>query len=103
MFVKEQYLAEVQDGYCEEGKWCNAKMMTLTDEEMKSGVSPRYCKSKEEAQQYIDRAIRKGQKRAMYGSHLGTPPFSLYSEPNEKDLITNTRIRKRQVSEWEEV
>lgn len=103
MFVKEQYLAEVQNGYCKEGEWWNAKMMTLTDEEMKSGVSSRYCKTKEEAQQYIDRAVRRGQKSAMYGSHLGTPPFSLYSEPNEKDLIINTRIRKRQVSEWEEV
>lgn len=93
--MKKQYLAEIRNGYCKEGEWWNAKTMMSTE--------GRYCKTKEEAQQWIDKAVKKGQHNAMYGSHLGTPPFSLYSEPNEKDLVVETRIRVRQVSEWKEV
>lgn len=99
--MKEQYLAEIRNGYCKEGEWWNAKMMMLTDKDIKDGKGGRYCKAKEEAQQWIDKAVKKGQQIAMNGHHLGTPPFSIYSEPSEKDLVIETRIRVRQVSQWE--
>lgn len=94
--MREQYLAQIQNGYCKEGEWRNAKKMLTTE----GGI---YCKTKEEAQQWIDKAVKKGQRSAMNGTHIGTPPFSLYSEPNEKDLVVATRIRVRQVSEWEDI
>ena len=88
--TKKQYLAQIQNGWCEEGDWWNAKMMFSTG---------RYCKTKEEAQQWIDKAIEKSTQRSI----IGTPPFSLESDPCEKDRITATRIRVREVTDWEEV
>ena len=93
---KEQYFAQVQNGFCEEGTWLNAKTMITLDK-------GRYCKTKEEAQEWIDKAIKNGQRLATKKHVLGTPPFSIESDPDEKHLITATRIRKRMVTEWEEV
>ena len=94
--MREQYLAQIQNGYCKEGEWWNAKTMLTTE-------GGRYCKTKEEAQQWIDKAIKKGQYNSTHKTHIGTPPFSIESEPNEKDLVVATRIRVRQVSEWEDI
>ena len=93
--MKEQFLAQIQNGYCKEGEWWNAKAMLSTE--------GRYCKTKEEAQQWIDKAVKKGQQSAIKGTTIGTPPFSIYNKPDEKDLVIATRIRVRQVSEWEDV
>ena len=93
--MKEQYLAQVQNGYSK-GEWWNAKTMLTTE-------GGRYCKTLEEAQSWIDKAVSKGIELATKKHVMGTPPFSIESEPDEKNLITNTRIRKRKVTEWEEV
>lgn len=101
--MKEQYLAQIQNGYCKENEWWNAKMMMLTDEDMKNGNTGRYCKTLEEAKQWIDKAVRKGQRLATHKNVIGTPPLSIESAPNEKNLVINTRIKKRLVTEWEDV
>ena len=93
--MKEQFIAQIQNGYCAEGEWWNAKLMYSTE--------GRYCKTKEEAQQWIDKAVKKGQELAMNKHVIGKPPFSIESGPDEKNLVTNTRIRKRMVTQWEEV
>lgn len=92
--MKEQYLAEIQNGYCKEGEWWNAKYML--------SMEGRYCKTKEEAQEWINKAIENGQRLATKKHVMGTPPFSIEFQPNEKDLVKATRIRKRMVTEWEE-
>ena len=94
--MRDQYLAQVRNGYCKEGEWWNAKTM-------QSFENGRYCKTLEEAQMWIDKAVQKGIKTSQHGSTIGNPPFSIYNEPSEKDLIIETRIKKRQVTEWEEV
>ena len=90
MEMRRQYLAQIQNGWCEKDEWWNAKTMFTTN--------GRYCKTKEEAQGWIDKAIEKSTKKSV----MGTPPFSLEIEPKEKDKITATRIRVREVTEWEE-
>lgn len=92
--MKEQYLAEIQNGYSE-GKWWNAKTMLSTE--------GRYCKTLKEAKSWIDKAVERGIRTAEKGHTLGKPPFSIFTEGSEKDLVTATRIRKRKVTEWEEV
>ena len=89
--MKEQYLALIQNGYCKEGEWWNAKLMFAAE--------GRYCKTKEEAQSWINKAIEKSTKKHI----IGTPPFSIESNPTEKDKIIATRIKVRKVTEWEEV
>ena len=48
---------------------------------------------------WIQKAIDKSTKAHI----MGTPPFSIESRPSDKDKILETRIRVRQVTEWEEV
>ena len=93
--MREQYLAQYQNGFCKDDQWYNAKKV---DDLFNS----RYCKSLEEAQGWIDKAIKKGQRLATQKHVMGTPPFSIESEPDEMCLVTRTRILKRQVTEWEE-
>ena len=92
--MKEQYLAEVRNGFCKENEWWNAKVMHSTE--------GRYCKTKEEAEKWIQKAVEQGQRLSTEKHVLGTPPFSIESGPDEKNLIVDTRIRKRMVSQWEE-
>ena len=89
--MKKQYLAQIRNGWCKENEWWNAKTMFTTD--------GRYCKTKEEAEMWIQKAIDKSTKTHI----MGTPPFSIESRPSEKDKILETRIRVREVTEWEEV
>ena len=89
--MKTQYLAQVQNGYCKKDEWWNAKMMCST--------KGRYCESLDEAQMWINKAIEQSTKKHV----IGTPPFSIESMPTDKDIIINTRIRKRQVTNWEEI
>lgn len=93
--MKEQYLAEIQNGYSD-GKWWNAKTMQTTE-------GGRFCKTREEAKSWIDKAVQRGIQTAEKGHTLGTPPFSIYTKGSEKDLVTASRILRREVTEWEEV
>ena len=93
--MREQYLAQYQDGFCKDDEWWNAKAMQT--------LNGRYCKSLQEAQEWIDKAVKNGQRLATHKHILGNPPFSIESEPNEQHLVKATRILKRMVTEWEEV
>lgn len=94
--MKEQYLAQFQNGFCEKNVWLNAKTYLSYNES-------RFCKTKKEAEEWLNKVIKESQKLATKKHTLGKPPFSIESEPDEKHLVVNTRIRKRIVSEWEEV
>ena len=94
--MKEQYLAQFQNGFCGKDNWLNAKLYLKYDEN-------KFCKTKEEAQEWLDKVIKDGQKLATEKHVMGNPPFSIESQPDEKNLVTNTRIKRRYVSEWEEV
>jgi len=98
--MKEQYLAQVQDGFCSTDQWYNAKKWSDTSN-MFNGAC--YCETLDEAKECIEKCVRRGQKLATEKHVMGTPPFSIESDPDERHLIVNTRIRKRMVTEWEEV
>ena len=97
--MKEQYLVQYQNKFLErKGMWMNAVLMH-------SKENKRYASSLKEAQEYLDKAIKHGQRLATKGStqEIGHTGLGISVEPNEEMLVTNTRIRKRQVTEWEEV
>ena len=97
--MRKQYLAEIQNGYCKENDWWNvAVMLSEPPEEYH-----RYYKTLEDAQAGIKKAVEKGQELATKKHVMGTPPFSIESAPSEKNLVTATRIRVREVSEWETI
>ena len=95
--MKEQFLAQYQNGFSEnENCWYNAIWE-------QSGYKKRYATTASEAKLALEKAMKKGQELATKKHVLGTPPFSIESEPDEKHLVTRVRIRRRQVTEWEEV
>lgn len=97
--MKEQYLVQFQDKWNEEkNRWANAVLML-------TGGDKRYASTLEEAQSYLDRVIKERQKMATkgYTQEIGKSGLGVTFEGNEGMLVVNTRIRKRQVTEWEEV
>lgn len=97
--MKEQYLVQYQTKWSEErDTWMNAVWM-------QSGCEKRYANTLEEAQRYLDKAIARGERDATRGStqEIGHSGLGISFEPNEGLRVTKTRIRKRKVTEWEDV
>ena len=97
--MKEQYLAQFQ---CEidakENRWLNAVWMGSNGEK-------RFADTLEEAQLYLDKMIQRGINHSKYGDtqEIGNSGLGISVEPSNILLVVNTRIRKRKVTEWEEV
>ena len=97
--MKEQYLAQVQFQWqTEDGKdeWWNARFVEGT---MKQG---RYFDNLESAQRCI-RNVIKSNKQMSVVQHSGLISVELTDRDIKRTSIVNTRIRKRLVSEWEEI
>lgn len=99
--MKEQYLVQYQtkwDVEKGEDRWWNAVWL-------QSGCNKRYASTLKEAQEYLNKAIQNGEKNATKWTtqEIGHSGLGISFEPNEGMRVVNTRIRKRQVTEWEEV
>ena len=93
---KYQYLAQFKDGYAaKNGRWLNAKMCM--------GGDSNYCESEEEAGRWLKKAIELGLKYSKKGSTIAVNGIGISTDPSNMHLVVGTRIRKRKVTEWEEV
>ena len=96
--MKEQYLVQYQNKFMEkEGRWYNAVWLH-------SGCKKRYADTIEEAKMYLQKAIDDGIRKATKTQcqHIANG-IGISTEPDEDMLVTKTMIRKRYVTEWEEV
>lgn len=97
--MKEQWLAQYQTKWSEgEDMWMNATKMFSKD-------CRSYASTKEEALEYLNKVIERGEKAAKYGStqEIGHSGLGISTEPNDGLIVTKTRLRVRKVTEWEEV
>ena len=99
--MKEQYLAQYQikwDAEKKEDRWLNAVWLL-------SGCEKRYADTLEEAQEYLNKAIQNGERNATKcrTQEIGRSGIGISLDPNEGLRVVKTRIRKRQVTEWEEI
>ena len=95
--MKEQYLAEFQTKWSEEkGMWINATKMF--SKEFKS-----YASTKEEALEYLNKAIERGEREAKHGStqEIGHTGLGISTEPTNGLIVTKARVRVRKVTPWE--
>ena len=96
--MKEQYLVMYQNKFMEkEERWINAVWLH-------SGCKKRYAETIEEAEMYLQMAIDDGVRKAtkIQYQHVANG-IGITTEQNEDMLVTNTKIRKRYVTEWEDV
>ena len=97
--MKEEYLAQFQcEAEVRNNRWLNAVWLG-------SGCNKRYADTLEEAQMYLDKMVQRGIQHSKHGDtqEIGNTGLGISVEPSNILLVVNTRIRKRQVTEWEEV
>lgn len=95
--MKEQFQALCQFKY-DEGtdKWCNVVYLL-------SNCEKRFADTLEEAQMWIDKAIQRGIDRSKHSQTQSIKGIGITTEANDGLLVVKTKIKKRKVTEWEEV
>lgn len=95
--MKDQYLAEIQFKDFRSGKWINASLL-LGDK--------RFLSSREEAGKAIKRVLLEFNKGSRVETHKEgciSVGVVVDSETADNFTVVKTRVRHRQVTEWEEV
>ena len=102
--MKKQYIAEYQQNNYEPGKWKNAAPAYFSNHHGKIGV--RYCSTLDEARAALweVKSYFNGKPRTttQVCGIIGITSHT-DSETAKKLMVTNTRIRVREVTEWEPV
>ena len=95
--MKEQYLVKAQCKF-DEGtdNWFNVVYLL-------SNCEKRYASSLEEAKMWLDKAIQRGIDNQKHGHTNVVNGIGISTEPSNGLIIVKSQIKKRQVTEWEEV